>query len=246
MMTTDSNEMTDLAVESSTEKKEHPRRIMTFMRRSSAFTTSQQQGIDDFGEHYLLETENKRFDALAIFGRVAPLTVEIGFGMGYSLITMAEAAPERDFIGIEIHPNGIAQICYEAGQKHLPNLRIIDGDALLMLENYFADSSIDTVQLYFADPWPKKKHHKRRFVQAHNMQLIRQKLKVGGIFHAATDWEHYAQWMLEILDSAEGFSNSAGHGNFAERPNFRPLTKFEVRGQNLGHGVWDVLFRKEL
>ncbi len=236
---------TDSTVAETTAKKEYPRRIMTFMRRSSAFTTSQQQGIDEYSERYLLDTENQRFDAQAIFGRVAPLTVEIGFGMGYSLITMAEAAPERDFIGIEIHPNGIAQICYEAGQRNLPNLRIIDGDALLMLENYFADNSIDTVQLYFADPWPKKKHHKRRFVQTHHMQLIRQKLKVGGIFHAATDWEHYAQWMLDILEVAEGFSNIAGKGCFAERPEYRPLTKFEVRGQKLGHGVWDVLYKKE-
>lgn len=237
--------MTDLITPDSTTPKVYPRRIMTFMRRGSAFTTSQQQGIDEFGERYLLETEGKKFDASTIFGRVAPLTVEIGFGMGYSLITMAEAAPERDFIGIEIHPNGLAQICYEAGQKQLPNLRVIDGDALSMLENYFADSSIDTVQLYFADPWPKKKHHKRRFVQSHNMQLIRQKLKVGGIFHAATDWEHYAQWMLDVLELAEGFSNMAGKACFAERPSYRPLTKFEVRGQNLGHGVWDVLYRKE-
>ncbi|MEN9430151.1 MAG: hypothetical protein RJA86_1010 [Pseudomonadota bacterium] len=244
-MMTDSPETTEVTEEINAEAKPYPRRIMTFMRRSSVFTTSQQQGIDEFGEHYLLETEGKAFDAAAIFGRVAPLTVEIGFGMGYSLITMAEAAPDRDFIGIEIHPNGIAQICYEAGQKQLPNLRVIDGDALGILENYFADQSIDTVQLYFADPWPKKKHHKRRFVQTHNMQLIRQKLKVGGIFHAATDWEHYAQWMLDLLDIAEGFSNCAGKGHFAERPDYRPLTKFEVRGQNLGHGVWDVLFRKD-
>ncbi len=237
--------MTDLVTPDSANKKDYPRRIMTFMRRCSAFTTSQQQGIDAFGERYLLETEGKKFDSAAIFGRIAPLTVEIGFGMGYSLITMAEAAPERDFIGIEIHPNGLAQICYEAGQKQLPNLRVIDGDALSMLENYFVDSSIDTVQLYFADPWPKKKHHKRRFVQSHNMQLIRQKLKIGGIFHAATDWEHYAQWMLDVLEVAEGFSNMAGVGSFAERPAYRPLTKFEVRGQNLGHGVWDILYRKE-
>lgn len=226
-------------------KKEYPRRIMTFMRRSSAFTTSQQQGIDEYGERYLLDTDGQSFDAQTVFGRVAPVTVEIGFGMGYSLITMAEAAPERDFIGIEIHPNGIAQICYEAGQRNLANLRIIDGDALLMLENYFADSSIDTVQLYFADPWPKKKHHKRRFVQSHHMQLIRQKLTIGGVFHAATDWEHYAQWMLAILDEAEGFINSAGKGHYADRPAYRPLTKFELRGQKLGHGVWDVLFQKQ-
>lgn len=232
---------TDTATQPS---KEYPRRIMTFMRRASAYTVSQQKGIDEYGEYYLLDTENQHFDQQAIFGRLAPLTVEIGFGMGFSLIDMALAAPERDFIGIEIHPNGLAQISFEAGERQLKNLRVIDGDALLMLDNYFADDSIDTVQLYFADPWPKKKHHKRRFVQTHNMQLIRQKLKTGGLFHAATDWEHYAQWMLEILETSEGFSNLVEKGQFAPRPDYRPLTKFEVRGQNLGHGVWDVLFTK--
>ena len=226
-------------------KKDYPRRIMTFMPRSTPYTASQQKGIDDYSAFYLLDIEGRDFNQQDVFGRSAPLTVEIGFGMGFSLIDMALAAPERDFIGIEIHPNGIAQICFEAGERKLNNVRVIDGDALLMLEHYFADNSIDTVQLYFADPWPKKKHHTRRFVQIHNMQLIRQKLKVGGLFHAATDWEHYAQWMLDILEVSEGYSNIAGKGQFAPRPDFRPLTKFELRGQNLGHGVWDLLYRKD-
>lgn len=224
--------------------EEHKRRILTFMKRSSAFTTSQKQGLEQFGGRYLLNMEGQTFDQEAVFGRVAPLTVEIGFGMGYSLVQMAQAAPERDFIGIEIHPNGIAQICFEAGSIDLPNLRVMDADALLALEHFFPDACIDTVQLYFADPWPKKKHHKRRFVQTHIMQLIRRKLKTGGVFHAATDWQPYADWMLEILEVAEGFENMAGPGQFAERPDFRPLTKFENRGQKLGHGVWDVLYRK--
>lgn len=224
--------------------EEHKRRILTFMKRSSAFTTSQKQGLEQYGGRYLLSMEDHTFDQEAVFGRMAPLTVEIGFGMGYSLVQMAQAAPERDFIGIEIHPNGIAQICFEAGSVDLPNLRVMDADALLALEHFFPDACIDTVQLYFADPWPKKKHHKRRFVQPHIMQLIRRKLKTGGVFHAATDWQPYADWMLEILEVAEGFENMAGPGQFAERPDFRPLTKFENRGQKLGHGVWDVLYRK--
>ena len=231
--------MTDIVTE-----KQYPRRIMTFMRRSSAYTTSQQKGLDEYGEYYLLDTENQHFDQQAVFGRQAPLTVEIGFGMGSSLIQMAEAAPERDFIGIEIHPNGLAQICFEAGERKLSNLRVIDGDALLLLEGYFANNSIDTIQLYFADPWPKKKHHKRRFVQTHNMQLIRQKLKLGGVFHAATDWEHYAFWILEIMEASEGYGNVLGQGQFSPRPDYRPLTKFELRGQGLGHGVWDLLYEK--
>ena len=207
-------------------------------------TTSQKQGLEQYGSRFLLNFQDGTFDPVAVFGRIAPLTVEIGFGMGYSLVAMAQAAPDRDFIGIEIHPNGIAQICYEAGVAGLPNLRVVDGDALLVLEHYFQDASIDTVQLYFADPWPKKKHHKRRFVQTHIMQLIRRKLRDGGVFHAATDWQPYADWMLEILEVAPGYENMAGPGQFAERPDFRPLTKFENRGQKLGHGVWDLLYRK--
>lgn len=224
--------------------EEHKRRILTFMKRSSAMTTSQKQGLEQYGSRFLLHFQDGTFDPVAVFGRIAPLTVEIGFGMGYSLVAMAQAAPDRDFIGIEIHPNGIAQICYEAGVAGLPNLRVVDGDALLVLEHYFQDASIDTVQLYFADPWPKKKHHKRRFVQTHIMQLIRRKLRDGGVFHAATDWQPYADWMLEILEVAPGYENMAGPGQFAERPDFRPLTKFENRGQKLGHGVWDLLYRK--
>lgn len=207
-------------------------------------TTSQKQGLEQYGSRFLLSFQDGTFDPVAVFGRIAPLTVEIGFGMGYSLVAMAQAVPDRDFIGIEIHPNGIAQICYEAGVAGLPNLRVVDGDALLVLEHYFQDASIDTVQLYFADPWPKKKHHKRRFVQTHIMQLIRRKLRDGGVFHAATDWQPYADWMLEILEVAPGYENMAGPGQFAERPDFRPLTKFENRGQKLGHGVWDLLYRK--
>lgn len=233
-----------VAVTSVEVPEEHKRRILTFMKRSSAFTTSQKQGLEQYGSRYLLNFPDQKFNQEAVFGRLAPLTVEIGFGMGYSLIEMAKAAPERDFIGIEIHPNGLAQICYEAGSISLPNLRVMDADALLALEHYFPDACMDTVQLYFADPWPKKKHHKRRFVQKHIMQLIRRKLKTSGVFHAATDWQPYAEWMLEILEVAEGFENMAGPGQYAERPAFRPLTKFENRGNLLGHGVWDLLYRK--
>jgi tRNA (guanine-N7-)-methyltransferase len=219
------------------------RRIQTFMRRSSPFTASQKQGMAEFAPRFLLPRTREPFDAAATFGREAPLTVEIGFGMGYSLAEMALAAPERNFIGIEIHEPGVAQLCFELGTRRVPNVRIMDEDALELLETRFADHSIDTVQLYFPDPWPKARHHKRRFVNAENAALIRRKLKAGGIFHMATDWQNYAEWMLEHMDAAPGYENAAGKGNYSPRPAFRPLTKFEKRGHNLGHGVWDLIYR---
>jgi tRNA (guanine-N7-)-methyltransferase len=219
------------------------RRIQTFMRRSSPFTASQKQGMADFSARYLLPRSRQPFDANAVFGREAPLTVEIGFGMGYTLAEMAIAAPERDFIGIEIHEPGVAQLCYELGTRNVSNVRIMDEDALELLEHRFADASIDTVQLYFPDPWQKARHYKRRFVNAANAALVRRKLKAGGVFHMATDWQNYAEWMLEHMDAAPGYENMAGRGQYSPRPDFRPLTKFEKRGQKLGHGVWDLLYR---
>lgn len=219
------------------------RRIQTFMRRSSPFTPTQKQGMAEFAPRFLLPRTRDAFDAVAVFGREAPLTVEIGFGMGYSLADMAAAAPGRNFVGIEIHEPGVAQLSYELGTRHIPNVRILDEDALELLEARFADGSIDTVQLYFPDPWPKARHFKRRFVNAANAALIRRKLKRGGLFHMATDWENYAEWMLEHMEAAPGFENVAGPGQFSPRPDFRPLTKFEKRGHRLGHGVWDLLYR---
>lgn len=219
------------------------RRIKTFMRRSSPFTTSQKQGMADFSGQFLLPRTREPFIAETVFGRVAPLTVEVGFGMGYSLAEMALAAPERDFIGIEIHEPGVAQLCFELGTHHIPNVRILDEDAVELLEMRFADASIDTLQLFFPDPWQKARHHKRRFVQAENAALVRRKLKLGGYFHMATDWENYSAWMLEQMDAAPGYENTAGAGKFSPRPDYRPLTKFEKRGHNLGHGVWDLIYR---
>lgn len=219
------------------------RRIQTFMRRSSPFTTSQKQGMADFAPRFLLPRARTPLDIAATFGREAPLTVEIGFGMGYSLAEMAEAAPERNFIGIEIHEPGVAQLCFELGTRGITNVRLLDEDALELLETRFGDGSIDTVQLYFPDPWQKARHYKRRFVNAANAALVRRKLKAGGVFHMATDWQNYAEWMLEHMEAAPGYKNVAGKGQYAERPDYRPLTKFEKRGQKLGHGVWDLLYR---
>ena len=220
------------------------RRIQTFMRRSSPFTASQKQGMAEFAPTLLLPRSREPFIAANIFGRDAPLTVEVGFGMGYTLAEMAMAAPERDFIGIEIHEPGIAQLCFELGTQNITNVRILDEDALELLELRFSDSSIDTFQLYFPDPRQEARHYKRPFGNHANAELIRRKLKTGGIFHMATDWQNYAEWMLEHMETAPGYENIAGKGNYHPRPDFRPLTKFEARGHRAGHGVWDLMYRK--
>jgi len=221
------------------------RRVRTFMARASALNTTQKFGMDEYAPRLLqMVAEVKSFDSKALFGREAPVTLEIGFGMGFSIIEMAENMPERDFVGIEIHTPGIAQLVYEAGSRKLDNVRVFDGDALLLLEHHVPDASLDTVQLFFPDPWQKAKHYKRRLVQAENAELIRRKLKVGGIFHMATDWSNYAEWMLEVMEAQPGYENRAGKGQYSERPASRPLTKFEERGKKMGHGVWDLLYRR--
>lgn len=217
------------------------RQILTFMRRSSPLNTSQKQALED---HQHLIVEAPIHDARQLFEHPErPLTLEIGFGMGSSLVAMAKAAPERNFLGIEVHVPGIAQCVYEAGLAGINNLRVMDADALEVLKG-LPDSSIDRLQLYFPDPWQKKRHFKRRFVSHERMPLVEQKLAKCGWFHAATDWEHYAAWMLDVLDNRPALKNVYGRGNAAPRPDWRPETKFERRGHEAGHGVWDFIFEK--
>lgn len=173
----------------------------------------------------------------------APLTLEIGFGMGDSLVKMAQADRTRNFVGIEVHEPGIGRAAYLAHELGLTNLKVLNGDAIALLNN-LPDEHLDTVQLYFPDPWQKKRHYKRRFVTTDRMTLVADKLKIGGIFHSATDWEHYALWMLEVLDNMSEFENMAGKGNFSPRPDFRPATKFEKRGADYGRASWDLLYQK--
>lgn len=219
-------------------------RIKTFMPRSSPLNTSQQRGLDEFSARYVLTLAQGSFVPEQVFGRQAPLTLEIGFGMGKTLVEMAQAAPERDFVGIEIHKPGIAQLCFDAGTQQVSNLRCYGEDAVQVLEQAFADGSIDTLQLFFPDPWQKARHHKRRFVRPDLIALVRQKLRIGGRFHMATDWQPYAEWMLEHMEAAPGFRNAWQAGQYHPRPDWRPLTKFEQRGQRQGHGVWDLIHER--
>ncbi len=217
------------------------RTIQTFMRRTSALSATQRHALQDCA--HLLITEPVS-DARLMFNQPKqPVIVEIGFGMGHSLVEMAKAAPEHNFLGIEVHIPGIAQCLYEAGQANIHNLRVMNADAVQVLMN-LPDASLAGVQLFFPDPWQKRRHFKRRFVVPERMALIEDKLSVGGFFHTATDWQPYAQWMLDVLENQSRLKNKYGAGQFAPRPDWRPETKFERRGQIAGHGVWDLIYER--
>lgn len=200
--------------------------------------------LDNHWDKYCLDP-NTDYDFSQVFGRTAPLIVEIGFGSGDSLAKMAAANPDKDYIGIEVHRPGVGHLMLLLDQLGLTNVRIYCHDAIEIIERKIADNSLAGVHLFFPDPWPKKKHHKRRIVRPSFVELLARKLQPGGYFHAATDWQNYAESMLEVLSAGAGISNSSNTGDYCERPDYRPLTKFEQRGIRLGHGVWDLIFRKE-
>ncbi len=219
------------------------RKIRSFVMRAARMTDGQKKSLDQNWANYGLTLSDGQQNLNALFKREAETVVEIGFGMGDSFVDMAIAAPEKNFVGIEVHLPGIGRMLNRTETEQVTNIRCYKEDAVEILETNFADHSLATVQLFFPDPWHKKRHHKRRIVQADFAQLLRKKLKPGGTFHMATDWENYAQHMLEVMDAAEGFKNTAGAGNYLPgRPEHRPVTKFEKRGQRLGHGVWDLIY----
>ncbi len=212
------------------------------MRRQGRLTEGQSRALEQYWDDYGLTLADGRLDYAALFGNAYPVILEIGFGNGASLLQMAQHAPQKNFIGVEVHRPGVGKLINDAHQAGVNNVKVFCEDAIEVLAHNIADSSLDGVQLFFPDPWHKKKHNKRRIVQPEFAQTIRGKLKIGGYFHMATDWEPYAQQMLEVMSAAEGFTNQAGAGNYAPKPDYRPDTKFEKRGERLGHGVWDLVF----
>lgn len=180
-----------------------------------------------------------------IFDNENPVIVEIGFGMGYSLIEMAQKQPEVNFVGIEVHRPGIAQILLDIMRQNVTNLKIVPYDAMHVLKHHIPAESLDGVQIYFPDPWPKKRHHKRRLVQLDFVNLLATRLKKGAFLHCATDWEPYAQSMLEQITPCIDLKNASITNEFVEKPSRRPTTKFEIRGEKLGHEVYDILFHKQ-
>ena len=226
------------------EEERHMRPIKSFVMRAGRMTEGQQRGLEQGLPVFGLELADGLRDFDQVFGRSAPRTFEIGFGMGHSTLLMAAAAPEQDFIGVEVHRPGVGALLNGALAQNLRNIRVYTCDAIEVLRDCVADASLDRVLLYFPDPWHKARHSKRRIVKAEFAELVRQKLKVGGVLHMATDWEPYAQYMLEVMQVAPGYRNLAADGRCVERPSERPVTKFERRGERLGHGVWDLKFAR--
>jgi len=226
----------------SIEKEPHPR-IRSYIRRQGRATAGQQNAIDNVWDNYCLDPE-KTYDYSQVFGRNAPLIVEIGFGNGSSLAAMAEANPELNYLGIEVHRPGIGHLMLLLEEKGIKNVKIYHHDAIEILEQKIPDNSLTGVHLFFPDPWQKRRHHKRRIVRPSFIDLLNNKLMSDGYFHAATDWEHYAKDMLKTLSANNKLRNTSSSNQYCERPEYRPLTKFENRGVRLGHGVWDLIFKK--
>ncbi|HEY9051395.1 MAG TPA: tRNA (guanosine(46)-N7)-methyltransferase TrmB [Gammaproteobacteria bacterium] len=220
------------------------RTVRSFVRRQGRLTLGQQRALDNLWPLYGIEYQEQLLDLNSLFGREADTILEIGFGNGDSLFQMAEKNPQNNYIGIEVHRPGIGHLLQLIEQSSVKNIRIVCHDAVDVLKLQIPDHSLVRLQLFFPDPWHKKKHHKRRIVQHDFVNLVAQKLGHGGLFHLATDWEDYAKHMLQVLTASNVFNNLSPQNDFVERPKERPVTKFEQRGHRLGHGVWDLLFKR--
>ena len=220
----------------------HRRSIRSFVLRAGRMGTGQQRALEELGPAYLLPFQTAPIDLAQALGRDAPTVLEIGFGMGTATAQIAQARPEFNFLGVEVHTPGVGALLKQIGELGLSNLRIVQHDAVEVLEQMLAPASLAGVHIFFPDPWHKTKHHKRRLIQADFVARLVTRLAPGGYLHCATDWQPYAEQMLEVLSAEPGLANSAD--DYAPRPNYRPLTKFEQRGLRLGHGVWDLVFRR--
>lgn len=206
-------------------------------------TNSQQRALDELWPRFGIDPDIT-IDPPALFQRSAPLHLEIGFGMGHALLELAQINPDSDYLGIEVHRPGVGRLLDEIDKMGITNIRLLKHDAIEVIGQQIPANSLDSVMLFFPDPWHKKRHNKRRIVQPDFVGKIHNLLKPGGIFHLATDWEEYSEWMMDIISHDSGFVNMAGAGKFSTRPASRPVTKFETRGIRLGHDVWDLLFEK--
>ena len=224
--------------------------IRTFVIRAGRTTEGQRKALEYGWPVMGLDLDLGQQGYIQAFQRSAPRVLEIGYGMGQSLLQMAEAEPDKDFIGIEVHPPGVGSLLLGAydlvmSEVRLPNLKTYMADATDVLRECVPIASLQRIQLYFPDPWPKKKHHKRRIVQPKLVELMAQRLEPGGVLHLATDWLPYAEWMMEILEAEPLLKNQVAAGEYAKRPEWRPATKFEKRGERLGHGVFDLIYRRQ-
>ncbi len=229
--------------ESSDPPSAPPRGIKSFVLRAGRMGSGQVRALRELAPRYVLPfSAAMALDAPRVFGRHAPLVVEIGFGMGQATAQIAAARPHDDFLGIEVHEPGVGALLQRIDEQQLSNLRIVQHDAVEVLQHMIVPSSLAAVHVFFPDPWPKKRHWKRRLIQPPFVALLTSRLTAGGTLHCATDWQPYAEQMLEVL-SAEPLLAKTADG-YAARPAYRPLTKFENRGLALGHGVWDLVFTR--
>jgi len=220
------------------------RAVRSFVARAGRMTTAQERAWRELWPRFGIEDDARPLDFEALFGRDAPRTLEIGFGNGEALVALAAAHPEEDFLGIEVHRPGVGHLMLRAEALGLANLRVASRDAVEILGARVPDASLDAVLLYFPDPWPKKRHHKRRIVQPDFVALVASRLQAGGVLRMATDWQPYAEHMLDVAGACTALRNESPQGDYVARPASRPVTRFERRGQRLGHGVWDLAFRR--
>lgn len=222
------------------------RSIKSYVIRKGRLSERQGHALNHYAEGILIPEGIEPIEGNRLFSRDTPIILEIGFGMGASLTAMAKRFPEMDFIGIEVHQPGVGSLLADIHDESLTNIRIYQGDAVQFIESRVADNMLAGIQIFFPDPWPKKRHQKRRLIQTEFLTRLIPKLKEDGFIHAATDWEEYAHQILEVCSHHPELVNFSEENTFIERPETRPLTKFEKRGVALGHGVWDIKFRRSL
>lgn len=217
-------------------------RIRSFVLRQGHLSTAQESAIQEGVPLWGIPYAPHFLDLKKVFERTAPTILEIGFGMGQATATIAKTHPQHNYLGVEVHTPGVGALYQLIKKDDIHNIRIIQHDAVEVLENMLIPNSLSGIHIFFPDPWPKKRHHKRRLIQPEFVKLLASRLAIGGYLHLATDWEDYAQQMLSVLNAEPQLKNSVAE--FAKKPEYRPLTKFEQRGLKLGHGIWDLVFSK--
>ncbi|MDN5849936.1 MAG: tRNA (guanosine(46)-N7)-methyltransferase TrmB [Nitrococcus sp.] len=220
----------------------HHRSVRSFVRREGRLTRGQARNLEQLFARYGLECGDERLDAHALFGPRAAMILDIGFGNGEALAQLAVRHPQRSYLGVEVYRPGLGRLLRQLETEDIRNVRLVCADAVEVMQHNIADSALAGIQVFFPDPWPKRRHHKRRLVQPDWVELAACRLAAGGFLHLATDWQDYAEHMLAVVERSAQFSNMAGFGQFAPGPGERPSTRFERRGRNKGHGVWDLTF----
>lgn len=218
--------------------------MRSFVLRGGRLTEGQKRALNELWPRFGIEQGDTVLDLQTLFGNQAPVIMEIGFGNGDATWQMASAHPEKNYLGVEVHRPGVGHLLLKIEEQNLGNIRIACADAVEFLQRRIAEASLDGVRIYFPDPWPKKRHHKRRIIQAAFVRLLASRMRTGAVLHLATDWAPYADFMLEEIAAVEGFVNLSDQGDFCDMPEWRPQTKYEKRGERLGHHVRDLLFRR--